>query len=129
MANILIIDDTVNTRRALANMLELDRHQLTQAANGAEGIHCLLSGKFDLVITDILMAHGDGLEVLDHIAGMHNPPPVIAISGGNISMTADHALLIAKNKCDVVLKKPIDNDVLRSAVTRLLRARQAVHTA
>ncbi|HRJ13054.1 MAG TPA: response regulator, partial [Alphaproteobacteria bacterium] len=93
MANILLIDDMLPVRRALTTLLESENHRVTQAQDGAQGIHCLITQKFDLVITDILMPRADGLEILNHIEAMPSKPPVIAISGGSISMSADHALI------------------------------------
>lgn len=124
MANILIVDDMMPIRRSLSSILETAKHNTTHAENGAQAIHLLITQKFDLVITDILMPHSDGLEVLNHIAGMnpHERPPVIAISGGNISMSADHALMITQGKCSAIMKKPVENNILVNTVGRLLKA-------
>ena len=81
MAQILIIDDDYDVRRAVRKVLEREGHDVIEALNGEEGAK--LYGKFpvDLVITDILMPEKDGVEVLLELRSDHPDIKAIVISG------------------------------------------------
>jgi CheY-like chemotaxis protein len=89
MAAILLIDDMKGVRRTVASLLKRAGHTITEADDGGAGIELLRSGRFDLVITDMLMPKHDGMEVPLFLEQMHNRPRVIAISGGGsqVSLT------------------------------------------
>ncbi len=124
MAEILLIDDMLAVRQALATPLQLAHHHVTAADSGMMALAYLRTKDFDLVITDILMPDIDGLDVLNFIATMSKRIPVIAISGGGSSMSAHHALLIAKTRANAVLPKPVENAALLTLVHRLLEESQ-----
>jgi CheY-like chemotaxis protein len=120
MAKILLIDDMTGVRKALAMLIKMGGHQVTEAEDGAIGIDTLKTQSFDLVITDIMMPNKDGLEVIAHIHSMPSRPRVLAISGGGASLPADQALLLAKTKADAVLSKPFDNALFLQTINTLL---------
>jgi CheY-like chemotaxis protein len=122
MAEILLIDDMKAVRRAVSSVLKSRGHTVTEADDGHQGIALLQSGRrFDLVITDVLMPACDGSEVVMHLDGKSNRPPIIAMSGGGSQVSADEALSLAKAKADATLAKPFDNAELIATVDRLLR--------
>jgi CheY-like chemotaxis protein len=120
MAEILLIDDMAGVRRAVVSMLKQAGHNVVAAENGNEGLERLKAGRFDLVITDMLMPELDGTEVLRHLSGMPNRPKVIAISGGGAGLSADTALRTARISADAYLEKPFDKSDLLAALDRLL---------
>jgi two-component system response regulator HydG len=120
MANVLLIDDMVGVRKAVAMLIKTAGHKVTEAGDGAEGIQRLKLETFDLVITDIMMPNVDGLEVINFIHTLPKRPPILAISGGGASLPADQALLLAKTKADMVLNKPFDNAQFLGVIKTLL---------
>ena len=120
MADILWVDDADDVREGLAAVLRGDGHAVTEARDGRAGIAALGSGRFDLVITDILMPEQDGTEVIMHLEGMATRPPVLAISGGAPNVPAYMALHLARLKADATLMKPFRNDELKAKVAALL---------
>jgi CheY-like chemotaxis protein len=120
MASIIIIDDMDDVREGLSAVLEADGHTVVTAADGRDGIARLQAGRFDLVITDILMPEQDGTEVIMYLETLENRPKVIAISGGAPRVPAYMALHLARIKADATLMKPFSNDELRKAVAALL---------
>jgi CheY-like chemotaxis protein len=120
MAEILLIDDMAGVRRAVVSMLKQAGHNVVAAENGNEGLERLKAGRFDLVITDMLMPELDGTEVLRHLSSMPNRPKVIAISGGGAGLSADTALRTARISADAYLEKPFDKSDLLAALDRLL---------
>jgi CheY-like chemotaxis protein len=123
MASILLIDDMPAVRRAIAAVLKGAGHQVTEAGNGREGLEA--SGRFDLVITDILMPDVDGTTVVMEIAARPDRPRLLAISGGSGALSETDALRLASLKADATLSKPFANGELLAVVDRLLGATAA----
>ena len=64
MAKILIADDEANMRRVLSVILKADGHGVTEASGVEEAKRALISGSYDLLLTDMKMGDGDGLSLL-----------------------------------------------------------------
>jgi CheY-like chemotaxis protein len=121
MASILLIDDMKGVRRTVSALLKRAGHTVTEADDGGAGIDFLRSGRYDLVITDMLMPKQDGMEVLLYLQQQPNRPKVLAISGGGSQVSADEAFLLARSKADATLAKPFDNADLLAEVDKLLK--------
>jgi CheY-like chemotaxis protein len=119
MAKILLIDDMAGVRKALATVLKMAQHVVTEAEDGITGLSRMREDNFDLVITDIMMPNMDGLEVITHIHAMPRKPPILAISGGGASLPADQALMLAKTRANAVLSKPFENKIFLQIVQQL----------
>jgi CheY-like chemotaxis protein len=63
MARILIAEDEASVRSLVLRALELDGHQVVEAADGAEALETLnrAEGAFDLLLSDIKMPIMDGI--------------------------------------------------------------------
>ena len=63
MARILIAEDEASVRSLVVRALEMDGHQVTQTADGAEALDALnrAQGGFDLLLADIKMPIMDGI--------------------------------------------------------------------
>ena len=116
---ILLIEDNDSLRRVLSGALEAGGHTVMAAGNGAFGLRLLESDRFDLVITDILMPDTDGMEVLRALRRMESRPPVIAISGGGRSGSADYLEVAANLGANETLLKPFDIRELNAAIERV----------
>ena len=121
MAAILLIDDMKGVRRTVSALLTRAGHTVTEADDGGAGLELLRGGRFDLVITDMLMPKHDGMEVLSFLEQQPNRPKVLAISGGGSQVSADEAFLLARSKADATLAKPFDNADLLAEVDKLLK--------
>jgi CheY-like chemotaxis protein len=120
MASILLIDDMLAVRRAIATVLRGAGHEVKEATNGAEGLAKVKEFSFDLVITDILMPDTDGTTVVMEITARAVRPRVLAISGGSGALSETDALRLASLKADATLAKPFANAELLTVVDRLL---------
>lgn len=122
MARILVIDDEENIRRSLKSALERRDHHVVTASTCAEARR-FLPADFDLVLLDVLLPDGNGVEVLGEIVGVVSPPPVVMISG---QADIDVAVAAIKKGAHDFLEKPISLDrvlVLIDNVTRTRRLR------
>ena len=63
MARILIAEDEASVRSLVIRALELDSHEVTETADGAEALEALnrAEGAFDLLLADIKMPIMDGI--------------------------------------------------------------------
>ena len=81
MATILIIDDEEIIRVLLRSALEEAGYDVTEAANGRQGLELYRQRPTDLVITDIVMPEMNGLDMLLELTREFLHAKVIAISG------------------------------------------------
>jgi DNA-binding NtrC family response regulator len=84
MANLLIVDDDLDSADALAMIMESQGHVVRVAYNGAEGLEMAGVQSPDLVLLDVEMPRMDGpqmaLAMLVHDLGLESIP-VILLSG------------------------------------------------
>jgi len=100
MNNILVIDDEESVLLMITMALAKFGFNVEIATDGLEGIKKFDEGRFDLVITDILMPVLDGFGVVRHIRNSERRyTPVIAISGT--------PWLLVNGDFDAVLSKSI----------------------
>jgi DNA-binding NtrC family response regulator len=105
MAKILIIDDEKSIRKTLREILEYEKYQVDEAADGAEGLGMVQKEKYDIVLCDIKMPKMDGIEVLDKIMALAIDTPVVMVSGhGNIETAVE---AVKKGAFDFIAK-PLD---------------------
>lgn len=77
---ILVVDDEPSLRNVLKNLLGSVCDEVIAVGTVAEALVCLQDG-VDLVITDVRLGQGSGIDVARAAASRHPAPPVIAISG------------------------------------------------
>lgn len=74
MAKILIVEDEKDLNDAYEMILKKDRHKITQAFNGSEGLEAFKSDRPDLVLLDLRMPKMSGVEFLDKLKPAENYP-------------------------------------------------------
>lgn len=79
---VLVVDDSLNTREIEKSILELEGFEVTTANDGIDGLEKLKAGSFTLIITDIEMPRMDGITMVENIRKdpKHKTVPVIVIS-------------------------------------------------
>jgi two-component system, NtrC family, nitrogen regulation response regulator NtrX len=105
MAKILIIDDEKSIRKTLREILEYEKYQVDEAADGNEGLSMLQKVKYDIVLCDIKMPKVDGIEVLEKAMEISADTCVVMISGHGTIETAVEA--VKKGAFDFIAK-PLD---------------------
>jgi DNA-binding NtrC family response regulator len=78
MADMLIVDDEPSARTTLAILLRKRGHRVVQAEGVRAAAKILAECTFDLVVTDLRMPDGDGLEVLRN-AKVHCPEVAVIL--------------------------------------------------
>ncbi len=110
MAKILIVDDDKSIRKTLTNILQFEKYQVDEAADGFECIIKLKRDNFDIIILDIKMPKMDGMETLERIQKLKPDIPVVMISGHGTIDTAVEA--VKKGAYDFIQKPPDLNRML-----------------
>jgi DNA-binding NtrC family response regulator len=110
MPKILIIDDEASIRNTLREILEYEKYQVEEAADGEVGLQMLENEKFDVVLCDIKMPKLDGIEVLERSMTAGIDTPFIMISAHGTIETAVEAT--KKGAFDFIQKPPDLNRLL-----------------
>lgn len=112
---ILVIDDELQVRSTLGEMLEEQGHSVTQAPGGREGLSYLESNPelVDVVISDLGMPDMNGWDVAAAIQAKWPRLPVGLITGwGETEITREE-----RGRVNFVINKPFDKAVLRETMS------------
>jgi CheY-like chemotaxis protein len=118
VTHILVIDDDKLFCIMISHMLSQDNYQVSSAGNGEEGLRLARELQPELIITDILMPHTDGVEMMIKLKETDNKIPIIAISGGRRAITTTSNLQSMKS---AILSKPFARADLRLAIKIALK--------
>ena len=127
-ATVLLADDDRAIRTVLTQALSRQGHLVRATSNAATLWQWIIEGEGDLVITDVLMPDGNGLDLIPRI-GKHRPGlRVIVMSAQNTLLTAIKA---TERGAFEYLPKPFDLTELLAVVERALSAspRDGIATA
>ena len=105
MPRILVVDDEAAIRRALRDILEFEKYEVTEATNGVDALVKLKQSSFDLVIMDIKMPQMDGMDALERVQLLRPDTPVIMISG---HADIDTAVAAVRQGAFDFISKPLD---------------------
>jgi two-component system response regulator HydG len=121
MAQILIIDDHDGMREGLELLLRRRGHRTFAAESGPRGLELFDSHGPDLVITDLKMAHMDGIEVLRTVRERNPEVEVLVMTAfGTIEKAVEAMKLGAAD----FLTKPFSSEEFAVKVDRLLNSRE-----
>lgn len=114
---VLIVEDEEELREPLALEFESLGSRVFQASNGVQGYDIITKQDIDVVISDIRMPGGDGIEMLSKIKALPRPAPVVMLITGfsDVSLEETYA-----RGAEAILAKPFDLDEIESTVERLL---------
>jgi CheY-like chemotaxis protein len=114
---ILIAEDNPDSQALLQMILENEGFIVTTASDGEKAIDILREIKPDILVTDLLLPTVSGGDLIRHVRSTAElaQMPIVVISAYSDSYESD-ALAAGAN---VVLKKPLDSDLLVSALKEL----------
>src|SRR5256885_892093 len=118
--NILIVDDEPTIREACADVAQQSGMRATTVATAEEALEVLENASVDILLTDLMLQHTNGLDLLKRVHDMHPMVPVIVLTQYG---TIDSAVAATQLGAIDYVTKPFRIDELR---TRLERAAHAV---
>src|SRR5436309_15724253 len=107
MPNILVVDDERTIRESLRGILEDENYKVLLAESGESCLELLKKRTCEIVLLDIWLPGMDGLETLERIKQIEDPPEVIMISGHG---TIETAVRATKLGAFDFLEKPLSVD-------------------
>lgn len=110
MNTILIIDDEPIIRKLLARMMELEGYEVFQAADRASGLKLLTAKTPQLVLCDVFLPDGNGVEMVKEIKELQPETEVILLTAhGNIP---DGVQAIKNGAFDYITKGDDNNKII-----------------
>lgn len=117
MPDILLVEDKESLRKVLRLTLEAAGYSVTEAADARIALNEISKAPHKLVLTDLRMPNGSGLDVLRAARAADGDVPVIVMTAfGSI----DEAVQAMKDGAHDFLQKPVDSNHLLLLVKRSL---------
>ncbi len=114
MARVLVVEDEQTDRVILGGIVEGMGHEVYFASDGEQAFKTYMRMSIDVVVTDLLMPHVDGLEFIVALKTLFPDAPVIAVSGKGPELLATAE---KKGVC-AALSKPVDPQELLEAIAK-----------
>ena len=121
MKKILVIDDEASMREMLGIMLRKEGYAVEIAADRSTAAAMLDRGPVHMVITDVKLPDGDGIEILRHVKAASPETAVVVMTAYG---TTEAAVAALKLGAQDYLVKPFDVDELKIVVRNALEKQQ-----
>ncbi len=121
MERLLIIEDELAMRTALADCLEGEGYRVLTAADGASGLERALREKPDLILLDIMLPKLDGFAVCAELRKLGRATPILMLTAKGLVQDRVRGLDAG---ADDYLVKPFSTQELLARVRALLRRTQ-----
>ena len=117
-ARVLVVDDELHVRSALAHSLRIVGYEAEGAESGEQALEMLSRTAYDVMVLDLRMPGMQGVEVMQRTHQIH-PDLLVIVLTGNASLES----AITAVKCGAVdyLLKPTSVHDVANAVTRVLK--------
>jgi YesN/AraC family two-component response regulator len=125
MTKLLIVDDDRFIREGLSDLIdwaELGVDIVGSAEGGHEALRIMSEQRPDILITDIQMPQGDGLELIAQIRSHNWDTQIIVLSGYN---DYEYVRKAMKYQVEDYLLKPVDENELSSIIKTLCERKHA----
>ncbi len=120
-AKIMVVDDTEGVRDLIGVILQRAGHEAIPKASAAELLASFADAQPDVILLDLVLPDGDGLELLPQIKKQWPDTEVIVLTG---HATFDVAVEATKRGAYHFQNKPFDQKILLLSVQRALEHRQ-----
>ena len=117
-AHILIVEDEPAIREGLTDVLVYHGYAVVAAADGSDGLAKALSGKFDLLLLDIMLPGIDGYEICERVRAEDREQPIIMLTARS---SDDDIIQGLKLGADDYVSKPFSIQQLVLRIEAVLR--------
>jgi len=114
---VLVVDDEENIRQILKEYLDEFGYEVACAVNGQEALQIYKNGRFDVILSDLVMRPVDGLELLGEVKKVDPDAIFIMITG---YPSIESALEAVKKGAKDYITKPFNIDEIRLKMERVL---------
>ena len=121
LKRVLVVDDEPMIVSLLSSILRSKGWEVTEARSGTDGIDQLDRGRFDVILTDLVMPGDSGIDLLRASKEIHPDVEVILMSG---YATADTAIEAMRNGAFHYIMKPLKSEEVVNIVEKAYSHRQ-----
>jgi len=118
VASVLLVDDDKNFTQATGELLKMLGHEVVAALNLAEAAAALASRRFDILLLDLMLPDGRGLDFLKTLRAAGDTTPVIILTAKD--QVSDRIAGLNAG-ADDYLVKPFDLSELSARVAAVAR--------
>ncbi len=119
-ARVLVVEDDPHMMNGLMATLTREGHELKAARDVSEAMEELARNTYHLVLTDLKLPGGSGMQILEEVKRRSELTPVIVITAYG---TVEKAVEAMKAGAVDFIQKPFSPEELRAAVRRSLNGR------
>ncbi len=123
MARVLVVDDELQIREFLYELLHRKGHVVASAIHAEMALEIISREVFDLIILDIRMPGESGVTLLKKVRSSQNNVPIVIYSG---LITAEEEKEARRAGANEILQKGIAVNVLGERIDRILRAKEQI---
>jgi len=116
MTTVLVVDDDDAMRDLLKQVFTGAGYEVLEAGNGNKAGLVYALHRPDLVITDLIMPDGEGLELIMALRGQYKGVKIIAMSEGRRGGRSNYLLTAKRLGADYTIEKPFSIDEFLSIV-------------
>jgi PAS domain S-box-containing protein len=116
---ILVVDDRVENRLVMLNLLTPLGFEVIEASNGEEGLQQAIATQPDIILADLVMPVLDGFEMIRQLRKMpaFATMPILAVSASIFDYHQEQSLEVG---CDAFIPKPFQAEVLLAQLQKNL---------
>lgn len=123
---ILVVDDEKDLRKALVFDFKRQGFNVLDAGSGNEAFEIIKNNNVHIVLSDVRMPNGDGVELLDRIKEISPEIPVVMFITGFADISFEDAY---NRGAHAIFAKPFDRKEILSAVRNALKSKDEVWSA
>lgn len=121
MAKVLVVDDEKNLRLSLGEIIKTWNHEPLLAENISEALEIINAGTPDILLVDVHLPDGSGIDLLKKVKEDHPETPVIILTGD--TSVDDAVIAIRQHRADDYMTKPCDMNRLKISLEQILDRR------
>ena len=114
---VLVVDDEEDIRFLIRTLLSKEGYEVEEAGDGVTALEMLSSGRYDLMVLDIMMPKMDGYEVMREMQQRGMALPVVMLTA---KVDDDSVWEGYKQGATLYITKPFENKMLVDAVNYLI---------
>ncbi len=119
---ILVVEDEAAIRQGLVDVLVYHGYEVDSADTGTDGLRKSLSGRFDLLLLDVMLPGVDGYEICNRVRDEDRQLPIIMLTARTSDDDIVHGLQLG---ADDYVAKPFSIRQLLSRIEAVLRRSRA----
>ena len=117
---ILLVEDEATLAIPLTDALQEQGHEVTHIADGAAALAWLSGNLVDIVVSDIRLPHGDGMQILQRARQQQPPAEVLIMTG---YATVEQAVDALQEGAYSYLEKPFTTDSFLANINKMCELR------